>query len=301
MITATQLQQSWNDDILILWDIISENERCITESESKEAENELSLDIDEQLTQAMLQCNELRKKQKLATIQSEIEILQVIEIMKRSCWAFTQILTKNLNDLRIIFIVSMMTKRSYHEVVLQKQRLSMSLKKYHDKIIKEHREWIRDIEISFWNISWHFESDEKKILYCMIYLKSESKKLWFNHEKTMSAAQQMWFNFINFLLNLIEDSMNQDIDVTQQYANASQRSDQMIWMFAAHLSILKHQLSLYNDEHKRAHLFIKLRSELRVIITNVQSISITQDALIDLVAQLKTNLRKEYILSLKWS
>ncbi len=301
MITATQLQQSWNDDILILWDIISENERCITESESKEAENELSLDIDEQLTQAMLQCNELRKKQKLATIQSEIEILQVIEIMKRSCWAFTQILTKNLNDLRIIFIVLMMTKRSYHEVVLQKQRLSMSLKKYHDKIIKEHREWIRDIEISFWNISWHFESDEKKILYCMIYLKSESKKLWFNHEKTMSAAQQMWFNFINFLLNLIEDSMNQDIDVTQQYANASQRSDQMIWMFAAHLSILKHQLSLYNDEHKRAHLFIKLRSELRVIITNVQSISITQDALIDLVAQLKTNLRKEYILSLKWS
>ncbi len=221
--------------------------------------------------------------------------------MKRSCWAFTQILTKNLNDLRIIFIVSMMTKRSHHEVVLQKQRLSMSLKKYHDKIIKEHREWIRDIEISFWNISWHFESDEKKILYCMIYLKSESKKLWFNHEKTMSAAQQMWFNFINFLLNLIEDSMNQDIDVTQQYANASQRSDQMIWMFAAHLSILKHQLSLYNDEHKRAHLFIKLRSELRVIITNVQSISITQDALIDLVAQLKTNLRKEHVLSSKWS
>ncbi len=84
----------------------------------------------------------------------------------------------------------------------------MSLKKYHDKIIKEHREWIRDIEISFQNISWHFESDEKKILYCMIYLKSESKKLWFNHEKTMSEAQQTWFNFINFLLNLIKNLMN---------------------------------------------------------------------------------------------
>jgi len=36
-----------------------------------------------------------------------------------------------------------------------------------------------------------------------------------------------------------------------------------------------------------------------VIITNVQSISITQDALINLVAQLKTNLRKEHILSSK--
>ncbi len=177
----------------------------------------------------------------------------------------------------------------------------MSLKKYHDKIIREHREWIRDIEISFQNTSWHFESDEKKILYCMIYLKSESKKLWFNHEKTMSAAQQMWFDFINFLLNLIEDSMNQSIDVTQQYTNALQRSDQMIRTFAAHLSTLKHQLSLYNDEHKWTHLFIKLRFELHVIITNVQSISITWDALINLVTRLKTNLRKEYVLSSKWS
>ncbi len=146
-----------------------------------------------------------------------------------------------------------------------------------------------------------FESDEKKILYCMIYLKNESKKLWFDHEETMSAVQQMWFNFINFLLNLIKDSMNRDIDVTQQYANASQRSDQMIWTFATHLSTLKHQLSLYNDEHKWTHLFIKLRSELRVIITNVQSISITRNALINLVAQLKTNLQKEHVLLSKWS
>ena len=135
---------------------------------------------------------------------------------------------KNLNDLHIIFIMLMMMKWSHHEIILQKQRLSMSLKKYHDKIIKEHREWICDVEISFQNISWHFKSDEKKILYCMIYLKSESKKLWFNHEETMFAAQQMWFNFINFLLNLIKNSMNQDINVTQQYVNALQCSDQMI-------------------------------------------------------------------------
>ncbi len=95
--------------------------------------------------------------------------------------------------------------------------------------------------------------------------------------------------------------MNQNINVTQQYMNALQRSDQMIQTFAAHLSILKHQLSLYSDEHKRAHLFIKLRFELHVIITNVQSISITWDVLINLVAWLKTNLQKEHVLSLKWS
>jgi len=57
---------------------------------------------------------------------------------------------------------------------------------------------------------------------------------------------------------------------------------------------------LYSNEHKRAHLFIKLRSELRMIITNVQSISITWDVLINLVTRLKTNLRKEHVLSSKW-
>ncbi len=150
-----------------------------------------------------------------------------------------------------------MTKWIHHEVISQKRRFSMFLKKYHDKIIRKHREWICNIEILFWNTSWHFESDKKKILYCMIYLKNESKKLWFDHEETMSAAQQIWFNFIDFLLNLIENSMNQDIDMTQQYANALQRSDQIIWTFAAHLNTLKHQLSLYSDEHKWAHLFIK--------------------------------------------
>ena len=61
-----QLQQNWNDDILILQDIISENKCCIMKSESEEAEDKLFLDIDEQLTWAMLQRDKLRKKQKLA-------------------------------------------------------------------------------------------------------------------------------------------------------------------------------------------------------------------------------------------
>ncbi len=45
MTTATRLQQSQNDDVSISRDIISENERRITKSESEEAEDELSLNI----------------------------------------------------------------------------------------------------------------------------------------------------------------------------------------------------------------------------------------------------------------
>ncbi len=143
------MQQSWNDDISILQDIISENECCIMKLESEEVKNELFLDINEQLTRAMLQYDELRKKQKLAVIQSKIETLQIVEMMKRNYEIFTQALMKNLNDLCIVFIVSTMTKQSHHEVILQKRRFSMSLKKYHDKIIKEHKKWICDVKISF--------------------------------------------------------------------------------------------------------------------------------------------------------
>jgi len=110
-------------------------------SECKKAEDEFSLDINEQLTCIMLQCDELQKKQKLAAIQSKIEILQVIKMTKKSCSAFIQAFIENLNDLRIIiFIVSTITKQSHHEIILQKRKLSMFLKKYHDKIIKKHKE-----------------------------------------------------------------------------------------------------------------------------------------------------------------
>jgi len=57
---------------------------------------------------------------------------------------------------------------------------------------------------------------------------------------------------------------------------------------------LKHQLSLYNKKHKWIHLFIKLKSELHMIIINVQSIFITSNALINnkihLYMMLTTNL-----------
>jgi len=72
-----------------LQDIISENKHCIIKLESEEVKNELSLNIDEQLTQAMLQCDELQKKQKLTVIQSKIKTLQVIKITKKSHQVFT--------------------------------------------------------------------------------------------------------------------------------------------------------------------------------------------------------------------
>ncbi len=57
-------------------------------SESEKTKDEFSSNIDEQQTEAMLQCNELQKR-KLIFIQSKIEILKVVEMIKKSHQAFT--------------------------------------------------------------------------------------------------------------------------------------------------------------------------------------------------------------------
>jgi len=62
-------------------------------SESEKAEDEFSLNIDEQLTCTMLQHDELQKKQKLAAIQSKIVTLQVVETTKKSHSTFIQAFT----------------------------------------------------------------------------------------------------------------------------------------------------------------------------------------------------------------
>ncbi len=91
--------------------------------------------------------------------------------------------------------------------------------------------------------------------------------------------------------------MNRDIDVTQQYVNASQLSNQTVRFFAVYLSTLENDLSVYTNEQKQSHLFIKLRSEIRMIIINVQLVFITRDSLVDLVFRLENNLRKERSMS----
>jgi hypothetical protein len=84
MTTEMQLQQSRNDETSTLCDIMTENERRNLKFKNEEVKDKLSLDLDEQLIKVILQCDELRKKQKLTVIHLKIEILQIIEMTKKS-------------------------------------------------------------------------------------------------------------------------------------------------------------------------------------------------------------------------
>ena len=132
---------------------------------------------------------------------------------------------KNADWVHTFFTVIVRAKWSLDEIILQKRKSSLTLKEYHDKNIREHKEWVHDVEILFYNTSWYFEMNAEKIIYAMIYLQDESKKLWYDHEDINLLLAYTWSYFINFLLNLLEDLMNQSINMTQQYANAVQHSN----------------------------------------------------------------------------
>jgi len=63
---------------------MTENEHHNLKFKNEEVKDELFLDLDEQLIKMTLQCDELQKKQKLAVIHLKIEILQIIEMTKKS-------------------------------------------------------------------------------------------------------------------------------------------------------------------------------------------------------------------------
>jgi hypothetical protein len=87
---------------------MTENEHCNLKFKNEEAKDELFLDLDEQLTKAILQCDKLQKKQKLTAIHLKIETLQVVKTTKKSHLTIIQKFTVNQNDLCFVaFIISM--------------------------------------------------------------------------------------------------------------------------------------------------------------------------------------------------
>jgi len=86
---------------------MTENKCCNLKFKNEEVKDELFLDLDEQLIKAILQHDELQKKQKLAAICLKIETLQIIEMTKKSRLIIIQEFIVNSNDLRFVtFIVS---------------------------------------------------------------------------------------------------------------------------------------------------------------------------------------------------
>ncbi len=114
----------------------------------------------------------------------------------------------------------------------------------------------------------NFLKNKAKILYVMQFLMRKPQNAWYWHQKTVSFEDISWEYFINYLLNLVKDSVNHQLHNAQTYTEAVQKSGQSVHTFAAYLSILKVQLTSYNEKQLIMHFFTKLQSEIKKILLN---------------------------------
>ncbi len=153
-------------------------------------------------------------------------------------------------------------------MMLKRNICSECLNIYTEKMIQKHLNFVHSAETVFCLMLKNFLKNEVKILYVMQFLMRKSQNAWYWHQKTVPLENISWKYFINYFLNLVEDSVNCQLHNAQTYTKAVQKSSQSVHTFTAYLSTLKVQLMLYNEKQLIMHFFTKLQPEIRKILLN---------------------------------
>ncbi len=95
---------------------------------------------------------------------------------------------------------------------------------YNEKFICEHIEFIHSAVTAFHLTSENFFSDHNKILFVMQFLAEEPWDAWFHHiNENKLLNNKSWIFFLEFLLNLIENSVNCELSTVQKYLKVMQK------------------------------------------------------------------------------
>ncbi len=218
---------------------------------------------------------ETTKKIELKEIESfSIDLMQSISISKK---VVQSIVSSQRED------VTASRKRS-----IRFDKISL----YHDKSIKKHRDYVRNLTTIFRLIFDDFSTKDFKIVYVMQSLAEEFKKTWYRFEKQNLDHEYIFKKYCEHLLDLIENFVNRHFHHAQFFSNAKQEKKQSMQTFDAFLSNFESQLTSYIEKQRIIHLFIKLRSKLRAALTNYQNLLIIEKKLLILTNRLKNNMKK---------
>ncbi len=79
---------------------------------------------------------------------------------------------------------------------------------YHDKSIKKHWDYVRNLTTTFHLIFDDFSTKNFKIVYVMQFLAKKSKKIWYCFEKKNFDHEYIFEKYCEYLLNFVENSIN---------------------------------------------------------------------------------------------
>ena len=160
------------------------------------------------------------------------------------------------------------------------------LPEFHGKNVREHREWCQRAENAFRLAPRRFRDDEIKIAWTAQSLRGTPQMSWNNAVETQEGYT--WEQYKTFLLDLIEDPANRELDAAQLYEDAKQRPGQTAQQFKQYLITLEGQLDEpYTTAQRRRHYWTKLLPELREQIINYQDIPTTLDGIVSLATRIE--------------
>ncbi len=269
---------------------------------NSDASKMLMLNLNERFEKAKRQLQDRLKLQKLRELKTKIRIL------KREDSETVEKTTKKIESKKIesfsndlMQSISISKKVVQSTISSQKENVTASRKRsirfdkislYHDKSIKKHRDYVKNLTTIFRLILDDFSTKDFKIVYAMQSLTEKSKKTWYRFEKQNLDHEYTFKKYCEHLLDLIENFVNRHFHHAQLFSNAKQEEKQSMQIFDAFLNSFENQLTSYIEKQRIIHLFIKLRSKLRAALTNYQNLLIIKKKLLILTNRLKNNMKK---------
>ncbi len=97
---------------------------------------------------------------------------------------------------------------------------------YHDKSIKKHRDYVRNLTTIFRLIFDDFSTKNSKIVYVMQFLAEKFKKTWYRFKEQNFDHEYIFKKYCEHLFDLIENSINRHFHHAQLFSNAKQEEKQ---------------------------------------------------------------------------
>jgi hypothetical protein len=178
------------------------------------------------------------------------------------------------NFMQSIFIskkvVALIISSQKKDVITSRKRM-IKLNKislYHDKLVKKHRDYVKNLTTTFRLIFDDFSTKNSKIVYVMQSLTKKFKKTWYQFKEQNLDHDYIFKKYCEHLFDLIKNLINRYFHHAQYFSNAKQEKKQSMQVFDAFLNNLESQLILYIQKQRIINLFIKLKSKLRAALTN---------------------------------
>jgi hypothetical protein len=157
---------------------------------------------------------------------------------------------------------------------------------YVAKNLREHNEWLLDVENVFTIMHYEYRHDAAKVAYAQQFLRGDHRATWNRHLATLDE-DPTFDEFCEHLLDQLQNPVLRTYSTVRRFNAAQQRKDQSVTSFVTHLDTLEAQMLPYTDDQRRMHLLTKLLPELQQAILQHSEVPTTRDGLITLAIRLE--------------